>query len=304
MPAMLVVSDLRASIEFYTGVVGLELVDRTASASALQQQQVHDEDELCDGDTSIGEPSALLHERVGAGPTRSELQRLDWAVMTGASGVEVGSIQAATLRHADGTWLRLLQLGSAYNARGDHQASVREQASSAEQRTSNTAGAMDAAAGAADLGAAAVLASESAAQLALAAVSACEAVLEAATEASAESEGGPLAMVTINYAAAAQQAAALCAEAATAAELAALNASNAATMSTNYSAETRSWQATETTRPSTPSEGGAGIALCFFVSEPELDDLVSRLAELQNTPWEEAVPYSIVKGSGEEPVES
>ncbi len=302
MPAMLVVSDLRASIEFYTTVVGLELVDRTASASALQLQQVHDEDELSDGDTSTG--TGLLHERMGAGPTRSELQRLDWAVMTGASSVEVGSIQAATLRHADGTWLRLLQLGSAYNARGDRQASVREQAGFAEQRTSNTAGAMDAAAGAADLGAAAVVASENAAQLALAAVSACEAVLEAANEASAESEGSPLAMVTINYAAAAQQAAALCAEAATAAELAALNASNAATVSTNYSAETRSWQATETARPSTPREGGAGIALCFFVSEPELDDLVNRLAELRDTPWEESVPYSVVKGSGEEPVDS
>ena len=40
MPAMLVVSDLRLSIDFYTRVVGLELVDRTASAFALQQQQV------------------------------------------------------------------------------------------------------------------------------------------------------------------------------------------------------------------------------------------------------------------------
>ena len=114
-----------------------------------------------------GDATGLL-ERVGAGPTRSELQRLDWTIMTGRSGENIGSIQAATLRHADGTWLRLLQIGSAYDARRQRLASNRERASSAEQRTSNTAGAMDTAAGAADLGAAAVVASESAAQLAVA----------------------------------------------------------------------------------------------------------------------------------------
>ena len=300
MPAMLVVSDLQGSIDFYTRILGLELMDRTASALALQQHQVHDEDELrYDEDEATG----LLEP--GAGPTRSELQRLDWAVMTGTSGAAIGSIQAATLRHADGTWLRLLQLGSAYNARGNRQASVQDRASSAEQRSSNTAGAMDTAAGAADLGAVAVVASETAAQLALAAVSACEAVLEAATEAGTESEGSPLALATISYAAAAQQAAALCAEAATAAEIASLNASNAATMSTNYSAETRSWQASESAGPSTPNERGAGIALCFFVSEPELDELMSRLAELQSFPWEEPVRHSTVKlGGNDEPLDS
>lgn len=295
MPAMLVVSDLRSSIEFYT-MVGLELMDRTASESALQRQHVHEEGELRHEDDATGH----LLERAGAGPTRNELQRLDWVVLTGPNEKDIGSMQAATLRHADGTWLRLLQLDSAYSARGRLQAAAREKASSAEQRTTNTAGAMDTAAGAADLGVAAVVASESAAQLAVAAVNACEAVLEAATEAGTESEGSPLAMATISYAAAAQQAAALCAEAATAAELAALNASNAATLSTNYSAETSSWQATETASPSTPNEGGAGVALCFFVSEPELDDLVGRLADHQPLPWEEPVRYSVIQNSGDE----
>ena len=45
---MLVVSDLQGSIDFYTRILGLELMDRTASALALQQHQVHDEDELRD----------------------------------------------------------------------------------------------------------------------------------------------------------------------------------------------------------------------------------------------------------------
>jgi catechol 2,3-dioxygenase-like lactoylglutathione lyase family enzyme len=291
MPAMLVVSDLRASIRFYSEVVGLQLVDRTASAAAILQDLVHVEDDELRG---AGGPGGMLIERGGAGPTRDELQRLDWSVMAGGDEGDIEAIQAATLRHADGTWLRLLQLGAAFDGRHRRQATAREKASSVEQRTSNTAGAMDSAAGAADLGAAAVMASGSAAQLALAAVVACEAVLEAATEAGTESEGSPLAMATINYAAAAQQAAALCAEASTAAELAALNASNAAALSTNYSAETSSWQATDAAGPSTPINGGAGVALCFFVSEPELDALVERLVELETLPWEESPRFRVV----------
>lgn len=292
MPAMLVVSDLWASIEFYCAVVGLELVDRTASAAALAEQQVQRESDLLSGAGALpGRAAARAAADKGAGPTRDELQHLDWDILNGGVSGDIEAMQAATLRHADGTWLRLLQIGAAFDARGQRQASDRQNASSAEQRTSNTAGALDASGSAAELGAVAVVASETAAQLAVAAVVACEAVLQAATEAAAESEGSPLAMVTINFAAAAQQAAALCAEASTAAEITALNASNAAAVSTNYSAETRSWQVADS--GGGPSKnGGADVALCFFVSEPELDALVERLET--RPPWEVQTRFRVV----------
>ena len=112
MPAMLVVSDLWASIDFYEAVIGLELVDRTASAAALAGELVFDESELnsaaADGQSGLRVRSADK----GAGPTRDELQRLDWSVLNGGVGGEVEAMQAATLRHADGTWLRLLQIGA------------------------------------------------------------------------------------------------------------------------------------------------------------------------------------------------
>lgn len=276
MPAQIVVADLEASLDFYIDVLGLGLVARTAKDLADELKQAEAEAEA---------------EREGKArrwqPTRGELLQLDRRIVGGPEG---SALQSATLRHSDGSWVRLLQLGSAYDARGARQASSQAMANSAERRSTNTGTALEAGAGAADLAVAAFAAAETARELALAAVVACEAVLETATEAGAESEGSPAAMATITFAHAAQQAAALSAEAATAAEVGALSASNAAAVSSVSSAETRTLQSlgAEAALP-------GGVALSFYVSEPELDQLVERLMELE-------LPCEVTEAEEEEEV--
>ena len=116
MPAMLIVSDLAASLKFYTETLGMQLVDRLASAAALRQQEVeiaeNDRGAIDEMNLKRGIKRGLLVRNAGgsAGPTRDELQQLDWRIIGGGERDTVG-LQSATLRHADGTWLRLLQVG-------------------------------------------------------------------------------------------------------------------------------------------------------------------------------------------------
>ena len=252
MPAQLVVGDLDAAEQFYTGLLGL----------------------------------AKVKQNRNSGPTKRRQRALDcefmqWSMPNTAKQLvdqPDTRLSSIILQHADGTRLRLVQVGGAVNTRAVRQQSFSRTLDSANQRADSVGNSRVASTDSVNHGLVAVRMAEEAARLAALSVLAGEAVLTAAVEAAQVSMGEiPAVHMTVAYAEVAQTASALASQAAVSAELAAANSTNAASTATAFSTQTGGLESSVA--------GGATMCLSFSVSEPEFDAIVERLKRSKEQYW-------------------